>query len=138
MGDISLVANHTVLNFKFCRCCAYVDDLVRHLHKFVEIERAIIKRTGQTKAVIYQHCLARTVAFVHSADLWNRGVRFIYHGEKIFREEIDDGVRLGTGRASRQMARIILDPVAETHFLQHLQVVFGAHSQSLRLKQFIL
>jgi hypothetical protein len=36
------------------------------------------------------------------------------------------------------MARIIFNPVAETHFLQHFQIVFSAHSQPLRLKKFIL
>ena len=42
------------------------------------------------------------------------------------------------GSASGQMARIIFDPVAETHFLQHFQIVFGAHPQPLRLEQFVL
>src|SRR5215831_20760002 len=36
------------------------------------------------------------------------------------------------------MARIIFNPVTETHFLQHLQIVFGAHSQPLRLEKFVL
>ena len=36
------------------------------------------------------------------------------------------------------MTRIIFNTVAETHFLQHLQIVFGAHSQSLRFEQFVL
>ncbi len=36
------------------------------------------------------------------------------------------------------MARIIFNPAAETHLLQHLQIVFGAHSQPLRLKKFVL
>ena len=36
------------------------------------------------------------------------------------------------------MSRIIFNPVAETHFLQHLQIVFRAHSQPLRLEQFVL
>src|SRR5262249_29881181 len=36
------------------------------------------------------------------------------------------------------MARIIFNPAAETHLLQHFQIIFGAHSQPLRLKKFVL
>ena len=93
---------------------------------------------GQTKPVIYEHSFARPVAFVHPADLRDRGVRFVDHDEKIVRKKIDDRVRLRAGRPAGQMARIIFDPVAETHFLQHLQIVFGAHSQPLRFEQFVL
>ena len=54
-----------------------------------KVERAIIERARQTKAVIDQHGLARFVAFIHPADLRNGGVRFIDHEQKIFREEIE-------------------------------------------------
>ncbi len=33
------------------------------------------------------------------------------------------------------MARVVLDPVAEAHLLEHLEVVFRAHFQALRLEQ---
>ena len=36
------------------------------------------------------------------------------------------------------MARIILDPVAEPHLLQHFQVVFRAHPQALCFQQLVL
>ena len=36
------------------------------------------------------------------------------------------------------MSRIIFDPVAETHLLQHLEIVFGADAESLRFEQFVL
>ena len=38
----------------------------------------------------------------------------------------------------RRVARVILDPVAKAHLLQHLEVVLGAHFQALRLEQFPL
>ena len=132
MRDVSIISNDAILNFKFCRCRAYIDDLVRDLHKFVEIERTIIERTRQAKAVIYQHGLAGAVTFIHAADLRDGGVRLINHHQKILREKVDDRVRLGTRRTSRQMARVIFNPVAEPHFLQHLQIVFRAHPQPLR------
>src|SRR6516162_1549762 len=74
MWDVTLVTNDAVLNLKFRRCCAHVDHLVRHLHKLIEIKRAIIERAREAKAIIYEHGLARTIAFVHTADLRNRGV----------------------------------------------------------------
>src|SRR6476660_3739465 len=36
------------------------------------------------------------------------------------------------------MARIILNAVAEAHFLQHFQIVFSAHPQPLRFEKLIL
>jgi len=36
------------------------------------------------------------------------------------------------------MPRIIFDPVAEAHFLQHFEVVLGAHAQSLRFEKLVL
>ena len=138
MRDVSLIANHAVLNFKFCRCRAHVDDLVRHLHELVEIERTIIECARQAKPVIYKYGLAGTVAFIHPANLRDRGVRLIDDNQKIFREKVDDGVRLGAGSAPRQMSGVIFDAVAEPHFLQHFQVVFGAHPQALRFQKFVL
>ena len=138
MREISFVSSHAVLNFKFCRSRADIDDLVRQLHELVEIERPIIERAGQAKPVIDEHCLARAIAFIHPTDLRDRGVRFIDDHQKIFRKKVDDRVRLRTGRAPRQMARVIFDPVTEPHFLQHFQIVFSAHSQALRFQKFVL
>ena len=104
MRNIAFVSNHAVLDFKFCRRCADVNDLVGHLHELVEIERPVVERAGQAETVIDQDALARTVAFVHSADLRDGGVRFIDDEQKIFREKIDQRVRLRARRASGQMA----------------------------------
>ena len=99
--NVALIFDHAVLNFEFRRCGAHVNELIRHLHEFVEIERPIIERARQTKSVLDQHGFARAIAFVHATDLRNRGVRFIDHHEKIFREEIDDCVWLRSGWPSR-------------------------------------
>ena len=37
-----------------------------------------------------------------------------------------------------KMPRIILDAVAEAHLLHHLEIVFRAHFEPLRLEQFAL
>src|SRR6266496_3947851 len=101
--DISFVSSHAVLNFKFCRGRADVNDLVRQFHELVEIERPIIERARQAEPEIYKHRFARAITFVHSADLWDRGVRFIDDYQKIFREKVDDCVRLGSRWPTGQM-----------------------------------
>ena len=138
MWEISLISNHAVLNFKFCRCGSHVDDLVRYLHELVEVERAIVERARQAKAVIYEHSFARAIAFIHAADLRNGCVRFVDHYQQIFWEKVDDRIGLRTGRTSRQVTRIILNAVAEAHFLQHFKIVFSAHPQPLRFEKLIL
>ena len=90
------------------------------------------------KAVIYEHGLAGAIAFVHPADLWNAGVRFIDDGEEIVWKKIDYCVGPRARCAPGQVARIIFNPIAEPHFLQHFQVVLRAHAQPLRLQQFVL
>ena len=87
MREVSFVSDDAVLNLKFCRRRAHVNRLVRQLHEFIEIERAIVERAGQAKPVIYEHSFARPVAFVHPADLRDRGVRFVDDGEKIVRKK---------------------------------------------------
>jgi hypothetical protein len=47
---LSLVSNHAVSNFKFCRGRADVNDLVSQLHKLVEIERPIVERARQPES----------------------------------------------------------------------------------------
>jgi len=138
MRDVSFVTDYAVLNFELGRRRTDVNGLVRQPHELVEIERAIVQRARQTEAVIYEHGLAGAIAFVHPADLWNAGVRFIDDGEEIVWKEIDDCIRPRAGRAPGQVARVVFNPTTEPHFLQHLQVVLRAHAQPLRLQQFVL
>ena len=105
------------------------------LHELLEIQRPVIERARQAEAVFDQDGLTRLVAFIHAADLRNGGVRFVDHEQIILREKIEQRERLRAGRATGKMARVILDAVAETHFLQHLEIVFGAHFQALRFEQ---
>ena len=94
VGKVVLVSDHAILNFKLRRRRTYVNELVGRLHELVEIERTIIERAGQTKSIIDEHGLTRPITFVHSANLWDGGMRFIDHDQKILWKEIDDRVRL--------------------------------------------
>src|SRR5207302_8916787 len=98
----------------------------------------MVERARQTETVIDQYGLARTVAFVHAADLWNGRVRFVDHNEKVFREKIDNRVRLRARRPSGQMARTILNALANAHRLQHLEIAFGSDAEPLGLEKLIL
>ena len=62
-------------------------------------------------------------------------MRFIDHEEKIFREKVEESERLRPGRAARKVSRIIFDPTAKAHLLQHLEIIFRAHFQALRFEQ---
>ena len=136
--EIAFVSNHAVLDLELGRRGAHVNDLVRYLHELVEVERAIIERARKPEAVLDEHGLARAIAFVHAADLRDGGVRFVDNGEKIFREKVDDRVGLGSRRAARQVARVVFDPVAKAHLLQHFQIVLGANPEPLGFEQFVL
>ena len=71
-----------------------------------KIQRPVIERARQAKSVVDQHRFARTIAFVHSADLRNGGVRFIDHeSEKSFGKKSMHRVRLRTGRDVRLRCR---------------------------------
>jgi hypothetical protein len=62
-------------------------------------------------------------------------VRFIHNEQVIFREKIEKSERLRSRLSAGKMPRIVLDAVAESHLLQHLEVVFGPHLQPLRFEQ---
>src|SRR5438309_5054833 len=122
MRHISFVANDTVLNFEFGRRGTDVNNLVRQLHEFSEIERSIVQGAGQPESILNQHCFTRLVTLVHSADLRNGGVRLVHYEQEIFRKKIEQSEWPRTGRSPAQMPRVILDPVAESHLLQHFQI----------------
>ena len=100
MRKVSRVSDDAVLDLELRRRRADVGDLVRHLHEFLEIQRPIVERARQPEAVFDQHRLARAVAFIHPADLRDRGVRFIDHEQEILREKIEQRERPRTRRAS--------------------------------------
>ena len=138
MRKVARVPDHAVLDLELRRRRADVDDLVRHPHELLEIQRPVIERARQAEAVFDQHRLARAVAFIHAADLRDRGVRFIDHEQEILREKIEQRERLRARRPAGEMPRVILDAVAEAHLLHHLEIVFRAHLQPLRFEQLAL
>jgi len=88
-----------------------------------ELERAIVERARQAEPVLHQRLLARAVAAVHRADLRDGLVRLVQDHQEVFGEIIDERRRWVAGSSTREMARVVLDAVAEPHLLHHLDVV---------------
>ncbi len=82
-----------------------------------------------------EHRFARAVARIHAADLRDRGVRLVDDEEEVLRQKVHQRVRPRAGRASAQVAGVVLDAVAEAHLLHHLEVELGAHLDALGLDE---
>ena len=134
MRKVSLVSDNAVRDLKLRRRRTHVRDLVRHSHELLEIQRPIIERARQPKSVFHQDRLARPIALVHPADLRDRRVRLIDHEQVILREKIEERVGLRSRHSAGEMAGIIFDAAAESHLLQHFEIVLGAHLQPLRFQ----
>ena len=136
--DVGFVFRAGVEDFKRPGRGGNVEALAGHLHELLEAQRAVVQRAGQPEAVLHEHRLAALVALIHAADLRDGGVAFVDHQQEIAREEIQQRVRPRAGFAAGEMARVVLDALAETHLGHHFQIIFRAHPQPLRLQQLVL
>jgi len=112
--------------------------LVDFLLKFLEFQRAVVKRRRQAEPVFHQRFFAAVVTAEHTADLRQHDVAFIHHQQEIVREIIQQRGGRGTWFASGQYGRVILNALAHTDFLQHFHVVVGTLLDALRLEQLAL
>ena len=114
------------------------DHLGHQLHELIEVERSVVQRARQSKAVLDQRLLARTVAGVLTADLGHRDVGLVDHDEVVLGEVVEQRVGTLAGLAAVEVRAVVLDASTEPGLLEHLEVVFGARAQTLRLEQFAL
>ncbi len=80
--------------------------------------------------------LAPVVAFVHAADLRDGDVGFVGEDDGVVGDEFEQGGGRLARRAAGEVARIVLDPVADARGLQHLEIEIGALFQPLGFEQF--
>ena len=73
------------------------------------------------------------VAPVHAADLRHADVAFIGKDDGVVGDEFEQGRGRLARCAACQIARVVLDPVADTGRLEHFQIEIGALFQPLRL-----
>ena len=81
------------------------------------------------------------VAFIHASELGNGNVGFVYNSEEIgcavgkMREIREKCVWRLSWFASIKVARVILDTVAITKFLDHGDILFGTSLETIGLKE---
>ena len=88
--------------------------------------------------MLYQGAFTGHITLVHGTNLRDRHVRLVNNQQEIIREIIQQTVRGTACGTTVNMARVVLNAIAEAHLLHHFQVVGGAHAQTLRLQQLAL
>ena len=111
------------------------DDLSDPLFPFLKIQRPVVERRRQPESVRDQHFFPRPVAGIHAADLRNGLVTFVDDNQRVARQVVEQCRRRLARRASREMARVVLDAVAVPDLLDHLQVEHRSLMQTLGLEQ---
>src|SRR5262249_467851 len=114
------------------------DRLRNHFLELAKLQRSVVQRGGKAKTVLDQRLLARSVAAVHRADLRNRLVALGDEDEEILRVGVEQARGRLPRRAPGEVARVILDPVAESKLLDHLQVEQRALLEALGFHQSVL
>ena len=82
--------------------------------------------------------LAPVVAAIHPADLRHGDVALVGEDDGVVGDELEEGGRRLARRAAREVARVVLDPVAGARGLDHLDVEMGALLEPLGLQQLAL
>ena len=113
-----------LLQLEVGRCGRHIYHLVGHIHKLVELQRAVVEGCGQAESVLYEVLLAGAVATVHGAYLRHADVTLVDKHKIILREEVEQAVRSLSWLASVKVARVVFYTRAVTHLLNHLHVVF--------------
>src|SRR5688572_23029973 len=103
--------------------------------ELLELEGAVVERARQAEAVFDEGLFSRAIATVHRADLGNGLVRLVEDEQEVLREIVDERRGRLAFFAVREMARVVLDAVAETHLLHHLDVVEGSLFEALLLEE---
>src|SRR6185437_15313934 len=102
----------------------------------LELERPIIQRRGQTKAVLDQRLLARAIAAIHRAELWDGLMALIDHEQRIVRKIVVHARRRLARLPAREEARVVLDPGAVADLLDHLEIEARTLLEPLCLDEF--
>ncbi len=95
----------------------------------------VVERARQAEAVLDERLFARAVAAVHRLQLRHGLVRLVDDDEEVLREVVDERRRRLARLATREVARVVLDAVAEAHLLHHLEVVQRALLEPLLLEE---
>ena len=125
-----------LFDLPLCRGGRDKDGLRAHGVPLLELEGAVVHAGRQAEAVFGQRELAPIVAPVHAADLRHADVAFVGEDDGVVGDEFEQGGGRLARCAAGQIARIVLDPVADAGGLEHFQIEIGALFQPLGLQQF--
>ncbi len=114
------------------------DTLGRDALELVEAQRPVVERTREPETVLDQRLLARAIAAVHAAELGDGDVALVDDQQRVVRQVVEQGRRRLARRASREMARVVLDALAVAELLHHLDVEAGALLEALGLQELVV
>ncbi len=100
-----------------------VDNLVCHLLKLLELQRAIVARGAESETEIDKALLALAVAAIHGVDLWDGHVTLVYNEQKVLWEIVEQAIRAFVLFAAIKITGVVLDAGAVAELLDHLDVV---------------
>ena len=126
----------SLFHFIFSRRRRNVNYLVHLVLELVKSKRSIVKCGGQAETMLNQHFLTGTVTCIHRPNLRQGNVRFVNNEKKIFREVVNQSEGSFPCFTTCQMAGIVFDAGAVTHFVHHFQIVIGTLLQTLRFQKF--
>ena len=109
--------------------------LLHALFPLREAQRPVVERRWQPEAVRDEHFLARAIAVVHAADLWDSLVAFVHDHEGVVGQVVEKRGWRCTGGAAGEVPGVILDPVAISDLADHLEIEHRPLMQPLRLQQ---
>ena len=116
----------------------HVDDLPHRRLELLEVQRPVVQGGGQAEPVFHEGLLPAPVAEKHAPDLGDGHVALVDHDEGVGRQVAEQRRRGIPRPPSRQVAGVVLDPLAVADLLHHLQVIEGALLDPLGLDQFVL
>src|SRR3954470_14020403 len=109
--------------------------LAHHVLELIEAQGPVVQRRRQAKAVFDEIFLARAVALVHAAELRDRDMTLVDDHQRVGREIVDERRRRLARQTAGEVARVVLDALAEAKLGEHFQIESRALLDPLRLHQ---
>ena len=125
-----------LLEFVIGRCCGDIKGLIQQAIEFIEFQRTVVERRRQAESVFNKGFLAGTVPAKHRSNLRHCHVALVHNEQEIVREVIEQAEGALAGFSPVEVPAVILDPVAEPDFFDHLEIVEGALVKALGFDEF--
>ncbi len=111
-----------------------VHHLLDPFFPLAEVQRPVVECRRQTEPVFDQDFFSGAIAVIHAANLRHGLVALVDDDDDVLRQVVEQRRRRLPRQPARQVARVVLDPVAIADFLDHLEVEHRALVEPLRLQ----